>query len=109
MSGVESYINHHQTYLLTTAGHRLLQSESRSALMGIRPTLPEAFVDHELAVAAVGLVLQETCGKRVLSHRELYAAHDWRERRRSRLGSKPLLPDLCIVDKRPCAVEVELC
>lgn len=106
---LESYINHHQTYLITPAGHRLLKSEGRSILMGIRPVLPEAFVDHELTVAAVGLILAETSGKRVISHRELYAAHDWRERRRSRLEVKPLLPDLWIVDKeRPCAVEVEL-
>jgi hypothetical protein len=107
---LESYINHHQTYLLTPEGHRLLKSEGRSTLMGIRPRLPEAFVDHELAVAAVGLVLEECTGKRVMSHRELYAAHDWRERRRTRREGRPLIPDLWIVDKeRPCAVEVELC
>lgn len=107
---LESYINHHQTYLLTPEGHRLLKSRGRSNLMGIRPALPEAFVDHELTVAAVGLILEESSGKRIISHRELYAAHDWRARRRSRLDKGPLLPDLWIVDKeRPCAVEVELC
>jgi len=107
---LENYINHHQTYLLTPEGHRLLKSRGRSNLMGIRPALPEAFVDHELTVAAVGLILEESSGKRIISHRELYAAYNWRERRRSRLDKGPLLPDLWIVDKeRPCAVEVELC
>ena len=107
---LESYINHHQTYLLTREGHRLLQSRGRSNLMGIRPALPEAFVGHELTVAAVGLILEESSSKRIVSHRELYAAHDWQARRRSRSDKGPLLPDLWIVDKeRPCAVEVELC
>lgn len=107
---LESYINHHQTYLLTSEGHRLLKSRGRSILMGIRPALPETFVDHELTVAAVGLILEESSGKRIISHRELYAAYDWRARRRSRSSKGPLLPDLWIVDKeRPCAVEVELC
>lgn len=107
---LESYINHHQTYLLTPEGHRLLKSEGRSVLLGIRPKMPEAFVDHELAVAAVGLILEETFDRRVMSHRQLYAMHDWRERRRTRREGRPLIPDLWIVDKeRPCAVEVELC
>lgn len=107
---LQSYINHHQTYLLTPEGHRLLMSRGRSNLLGFRPVLPEAFVDHELTVAAVGLILEETSGKRIRSHRELYASCNWRERRRARGSTGPLLPDLWIVDKeKPCAVEVELC
>jgi len=106
---LESYLNHHQTYLLTAEGHRLLQRSGRSFLMGIRPTLPETYVDHELAVAGVGLILEMTFGRRLLSHRQLYASRTWKQRGRARLSHKMLLPDMWIVDQeRPCAVEVEL-
>jgi len=104
---IERYINHHQTYLLTAQGHRLLKSLGRSALMNYRPTMPEMYLEHELAVAGIGLMLEETLGKRILSHRQLYETREPVGRR----GRRSLvLPDLWIADKlRPCAVEVELC
>lgn len=102
---LERYINHHQVYLLSTAGHRLLAGMGRSVLRGIRPALPETFVNHELAVSAIGLLLEEKLGRRVLSHRHLYAAN-FRKRRRGERA--PLLPDIWIADAAACAVEVEL-
>lgn len=102
---LERYLNHHQTYLLASAGHRQLASLGRSVLRGIRPTLPETFVDHELAVAGVGLLLEESLGRRVLSHRQLYATNP---RRRLR-GERPLLlPDIWVAGPVPCVIEVEL-
>lgn len=105
---LERYINHHQTYLLTAAGHRLLYSWGRRLVTtSFRPVLQEAYVNHELAVAAVGLVLEETSGKEILSHRQLY---ETRARRQRRQPKSLIQPDLWIVDQeRPCAVEVELC
>ncbi len=102
---LERYINHHQVYLLTGQGHRLLASLGRSVLRGIRPTLPETFVDHELAVAGVGLLLEEQFGRRVLSNRQLYAVN---YRKRKRGEPKPIYPDIWVVAKPPCVVEVEL-
>jgi len=103
----ESYINHHQAYLLAAAGHRELVSRGRSMLRSFRPRMPEMFLDHELTVTGVGLIIEEASGKRVLSHRQLYEtqARDQYGRRRPEV-----LPDLWIVDKvSPCAVEIELC
>lgn len=102
---LERYINHHQVYLLTSAGHRLLASLGRSVLRGIRPSLPETFVDHELAVAAIGLLLEESLGRRVLSNRQLYAVN-YRKRRRGEPA--PFYPDIWVVAQPPCVVEVEL-
>lgn len=102
---LERYINHHQTYLLARAGHRLLGSLGRSVLRGIRPTLPETFVDHELAVAGVGLLLEQSLGRRVLSHRHLYATN-FRTRRRGERA--PVLPDIWVAGPAPCVLEVEL-
>lgn len=104
---IEQYINHHQTYLLTTAGHRMLKSLGRSALMTFRPTMPEMYLEHELTVAGIGLILEETLGRRILSNRQLYETR----KRDGRPARKSLvMPDMWISDKqRPCAVEVELC
>jgi hypothetical protein len=102
---LERYINHHQVYLLTSSGHRLLASLGRSVLRGIRPTLPEFFLDHELAVAGVGLLLEERLGRRVLSNRQLYAVN-YRKRRRGEPA--PIYPDIWVVAPRPCVVEIEL-
>ncbi|MFI5346604.1 MAG: hypothetical protein ACHQ51_09545 [Elusimicrobiota bacterium] len=103
---LQRYVNHHQTYLLTAAGHALIRAKGRALLGGRRPTLPETFVDHELAVAGVGLILEETLGRKIISHRQLYASRDHNRRRRV----ESLIPDLWIADQeRPCAVEVELC
>lgn len=102
---LERYINHHQVYLLTGQGHRLLASLGRSVLRGIRPTLPETFVDHELAVAGVGLLLEEQFGRRVLSNRQLYAVN-YRKRRRGE--PTPFYPDIWVAAEPPCVIEVEL-
>jgi len=102
---LERYLNHHQIYLVTSAGHRLLASSGRSVLRGIRPTLPEYFVDHELAVAGVGLLLEEQLGRKVLSNRQLYAVN-YRKRRRGEPA--PFYPDIWLVAQPPCVVEVEL-
>ena len=103
---LERYINHHQTYLLTTAGHRLLYSRGRSMLGSFRQVMPEMFLDHELTVAAVGLILEETSGKKILSSRQLYETREPQPRRGRR---DIMLPDLWIVDRDwPCAVEIEL-
>ena len=53
----ESYIDHHQAYLLTAAGHRELISRGRSMLRSFRPRMPEMFLDHELAVAGIGMIV----------------------------------------------------
>jgi hypothetical protein len=102
---LERYINHHQIYLLTSAGHRLLASFGRSILRGIRPTLPEYFVEHELAVAGVGLLLEERLGQKVLSNRQLFAVN-YRKRRRGE--PTPFYPDIWVAAQPPCVVEIEL-
>ncbi len=102
---LERYLNHHQVYLITGEGHRLLAGLGRSALRGIRPTLPEYFVEHELAVAAVGLLLEERLGRKVLSNRQLYAVN-YRKRRRGEPA--PFYPDIWVAAQPPCVVEIEL-
>ena len=52
---LQSYINHHQTYLLTPEGHRLLKRRGRSNLMGIRPAMPETFVEIGLNSPRISL------------------------------------------------------
>ena len=69
--------------------------------------MPEMFLDHELAVAGVGLIIEEASGKGVLSHRQLYETQERDQYGRTRTE---VLPDLWIPDKDSfCAVEVELC
>ncbi|HVA67211.1 MAG TPA: hypothetical protein VNK24_09865 [Elusimicrobiota bacterium] len=98
------YVNHRKVFTLAEAGHKKLGLAGLSNLEVLRDSVSEDFLDHELTVAAVGLVLQEIHGLRVRTERERYKPN--------RRGGRSPAPERAISDlwlsaARPRAIEVE--
>jgi len=99
------FLNYRKVFTLTEAGHKKLQSLGLSSLMTLRSAVSEDYLNHELMVGAVGLVLQEIHGLTVRTERERDKSY--------RLGGRGPAPekavsDLWVAGARPKAIEVEL-
>ena len=99
------FLNHPKIFTLDEAGHAKLQSESKAALTGFRGSISGELVNHEVHVAAVGLVLTEIFHLTARTERERYV---WTSNRGRRPAPVRAVSDLWIPDTQPKAIEVEL-
>lgn len=102
-----SYLNHRKIFGLAERGHRLLLERGRAKLLGFRRGISEALLTHELAVNAVGLLIEQLLGLRARSEHErrVRSADPQAKGKPQRM----IIPDLWIPDdKHPKPVEVEL-
>lgn len=101
-----SMVNERVIYTLSETGFECMKSRGRNTMPGFRDEIAPLFVDHELKVAAVGLVLSELFGLNVRVERERYI---WRGRGGWSPAPRRGISDLWIVDdEAPRAIEVEL-
>lgn len=96
---------HPKIYTLTERGHKELKARSLATLPGFRGSISGELVNHELSVAAAGLVLSELFHYKVRTDRERYI---WTGRGGRRPAPVRTVSDLWIVDAQPKAIEVEL-
>ena len=99
------FLNYRKVFTLTEAGHKKLQSLGLSSVMTLRSAVSEDYLNHELMVSAVGLVLQEIHGLAIRTERERDKSY--------RLGGRgpaaeKAVSDLWVAAARPKAIEVEL-
>lgn len=100
------FINHHKVYTLAERGHETLRLYQLKALPGFRDSIDESLVEHELTVAAAGLVMQELLGLTVRTERDRF---QWNSHGGRQPAPERGISDLWIVDRaRPKAVEVEM-
>ncbi len=101
------YLNHPKVFSLTERGHRALMERGLAKLRGYRRGISEYLLAHELAVNAVGLMIDQLLRLNVRSEadREMAGVNDKPKAKRGRL----IVPDLWIVNEEwPVAIEVEL-
>ena len=102
-----SYLNHPKVFGLADRGHRLLLESGRAKLLGFRRGLSEALLAHELAVNAVGLMIEQFLGLRVRpEHERRVKSADPQAKGKP---ARATISDLWIPDKEHAKpIEVEL-
>ena len=100
------FINHHKLFTLAEKGHALLKRRGLARMPGYRDSIEESLVDHELTVAATGLVMTELLNLTVRTERERF---QWSSRGGRGPSPERGISDLWIVDHvQPKAIEVEM-
>lgn len=103
----QDYLNQRKVFFLTDRGHGVLKELGRARLRRNLRGLSEFWARHELAVAAVGLVVSEVLGLPVSSERERYQLGGF-DPKALRKG-EVVMPDLLIpIRGQIRALEVEL-
>jgi len=99
------FLNRPKLFMLAEKGWAALDGKGKALLPGYRTRVSDELLEHELAVAAVGLTAIELLGLRVRTERERYV---WAGNGGRRPAPVRAVSDLWIVDAIPKAVEVEL-
>ncbi len=99
----EEYVNQRKVFFLTDRGHGVLKELGRARLRRNLRALSEFGARHELAAAAVGLMVSEVLGLPVTSGRERFHLGNFKR------GERLVLPDLVVpIRPQPKALEIEL-